>query len=83
MDAMTSTAALDQLETSAKSRFNLPSRRTLLASAIAIAVALAGAAWIIAPPTSESTDDVCRCGRGQGRCHAGQGADCARSSRGL
>jgi membrane fusion protein (multidrug efflux system) len=58
MDAMTSTAALDQLEVAEKSRFNLPSRRTLLASGVAIAIALAGAGWISAPPSSESTDDA-------------------------
>ena len=36
----------------------LPSRRTLTASAVAIAVAIGGVLWIGAPATSQSTDDA-------------------------
>ncbi len=38
--------------------FPLPSRRTLIASSVAIAVATIGALWITAAPTTESTDDA-------------------------
>jgi membrane fusion protein, multidrug efflux system len=38
--------------------FPLPSRRTLIASSVAIAVATLGALWITAAPTAESTDDA-------------------------
>jgi len=38
--------------------FALPSRRTLLASGVAIAVAIAGTIWIVAAPSTESTDDA-------------------------
>ncbi len=39
-------------------RLPLPSRRTLLASRVAVAVAIAGAIWIAAAPSTESTDDA-------------------------
>ncbi|MDE1918064.1 MAG: HlyD family secretion protein [Sphingomonadales bacterium] len=35
-----------------------PARRTLIASVVAVGVALAGAGWITMRPTSESTDDA-------------------------
>ncbi len=41
-----------------KRRFPLPSRRTLLASGVAIAIAVAGVVWMTAPPASQSTDDA-------------------------
>ena len=41
-----------------KRRLPLPSRRTLLASGVAVAIAIGGALWIIAPPSSEATDDA-------------------------
>jgi membrane fusion protein, multidrug efflux system len=42
----------------ARRRLPLPSRRTVLASGIALAVAMLGALWIAAPPATESTDDA-------------------------
>lgn len=42
----------------ARRRLPIPSRRTVLASAVAIAVAIGGAAWITATPSSESTEDA-------------------------
>lgn len=64
MDAMTTKMAGDAngagsaaSAPSAKSGFR-PSRRTLLASGVAIAVAIGGALWITAAPTSASTDDA-------------------------
>jgi membrane fusion protein, multidrug efflux system len=42
----------------ARRRLPLPSRRTVLASVIALAVAMLGALWIAAPPATESTDDA-------------------------
>ncbi len=56
MDAMTSDMTLPAV--SARPRFALPSRRTLAASGVAIAVAVAGVVWISAPPGSETTDDA-------------------------
>jgi membrane fusion protein (multidrug efflux system) len=56
MDAMTSDSELRVPPE--KRRFALPSRRTLGASGIALAVAVGGALWITAAPTSESTDDA-------------------------
>jgi membrane fusion protein (multidrug efflux system) len=53
MDAMTNNTRLV-----AARRSRLPSRRTLAASAVAITVAIGGALWITAAPTSESTDDA-------------------------
>jgi len=59
MDAMTKdNSVLADDAPPAKRRFALPSRRTLLASGVAIAVALAGAAWISLPPAAETTDDA-------------------------
>ncbi|WP_241659505.1 HlyD family secretion protein [Sphingomonas glacialis] len=39
-------------------RFPFPSGRTVAASGVAIAVAIAGTVWITAAPSSESTDDA-------------------------
>ena len=58
MDALTSRNLLEELAPAPRRRFPLPSRRTLLASGVVIAVALGGAAWIASPPGSESTDDA-------------------------
>ena len=59
MDAMTSNAALTADDVSIpRRRFALPSRRTLLASGIALAVAVAGAVWIGLPASAETTDDA-------------------------
>jgi membrane fusion protein (multidrug efflux system) len=58
MDAISTGAALDEHVAPGKRRFNLPSRRTLGASGVAIAVALAGALWITAAPSEQSTDDA-------------------------
>ncbi len=55
MDAMTSSAAIE--EQRAVRRFR-PSRRTVIASVVAIAVAAGGIAWITAPAASQSTDDA-------------------------
>lgn len=56
MDAMTSDPVMQK--TVAKRRISLPSRRTVMASGVAIAVAVAGGLWITSPTTSESTDDA-------------------------
>lgn len=56
MDAMTSGDAV--AATMPRRRMPLPSRRTLVASTVAITVAVAGVVWIAAAPTSESTDDA-------------------------
>jgi len=59
MDAITRDAPLAAAEADPpKKRFGLPSRRTLLASSVAVAVAIAGAAWISLPPSVETTDDA-------------------------
>src|ERR1700744_5079280 len=55
MDARTDGAAIGQ-EPPKKSR--LPSRRTLIASTVALAVAIGGAVWIALPPSAETTDDA-------------------------
>jgi membrane fusion protein, multidrug efflux system len=39
-------------------RFARPGRRMLIASALAVLVAIAGIAWVLAPASSESTDDA-------------------------
>jgi membrane fusion protein (multidrug efflux system) len=58
MDAITSPAALQQdVALAEKSRFR-PTRRTLLASGVAILIAVGGALWITAPAASASTDDA-------------------------
>ena len=58
MDAMTTPGTLEPgLEIAPRRRF-APSKRTVLASAVAIAVAAGGAVWITSAPTSESTDDA-------------------------
>jgi membrane fusion protein, multidrug efflux system len=56
MDAMTNAAA-SGLE-KPRRKLNLPSRRTVAASVIAISVAIGGAVWIALPPTAETTDDA-------------------------
>lgn len=56
MDAMTSEQTLKAAPP--KRRFPTPSRRTLAASTVAIAVAIGGAVWISSAPSSESTDDA-------------------------
>ncbi|WP_232476361.1 HlyD family secretion protein [Flavisphingomonas formosensis] len=56
MDAMTSVAAAEQEKH--RRKLKLPSRRTLVASGVALAIALAGAAWIATPPAVETTDDA-------------------------
>lgn len=56
MDAMTN-ATRSELEKSRR-RLKLPSRRTAIASVIALVVALGGAAWIALPPSAETTDDA-------------------------
>ncbi|WP_174287400.1 HlyD family secretion protein [Sphingomonas bacterium] len=53
---MTSDPAMQA--TAPRRRFPLPSRRTLMASGVASAVAVAGVVWITAPATSETTDDA-------------------------
>ncbi len=54
MDAMTTGS---ELEMPQRRRLR-PSRRTVLASVVAIAVAAGGALWITAEPSSQSTDDA-------------------------
>jgi membrane fusion protein, multidrug efflux system len=56
MDAMTN-AAGSGLE-KPRRRLNLPSRRTVIASAVALIAAIGGAVWIVLPPSSETTDDA-------------------------
>ena len=55
MDAMTNAAAIDQQK---PRKSFLPSRRTVMASTIALAVAIGGAVWIALPPSAETTDDA-------------------------
>ena len=57
MDAMTSEPMLSEAPAQQR-RLPLPSRRTLTASSVAIAIAIGGAVWITAAPSSESTDDA-------------------------
>ncbi len=54
MDAMTTGGTI----AATPRRLALPSRRTVLASVVAIAVAAGGALWITAAPSSQSTDDA-------------------------
>lgn len=56
MDAMTQAPAAAAQQT--RRGFPLPSQRTLLASGVAIAVAVAGVVWITLPPSVEATDDA-------------------------
>jgi membrane fusion protein, multidrug efflux system len=56
MDAITPVAAAG-LE-KPKRKLTLPSRRTVTASIVALAVAIGGAVWIALPPSVESTDDA-------------------------
>jgi membrane fusion protein, multidrug efflux system len=39
-------------------KLNLPSRRTMIASIVALAIAIGGALWIALPPSAETTDDA-------------------------
>lgn len=56
MDAVTEQpVTTDQV---ARNRPLLPSRRTILASGIALVAVAAGAVWILSAPSSESTDDA-------------------------
>jgi len=57
MDVMTSEPMLSEAPAQRR-RLSLPSRRTLTASSVAIAIAIGGAVWITAAPSSESTDDA-------------------------
>src|ERR1700761_4704708 len=56
MDAMTK-AVGSGLE-KPRRRLNLPSRRTMIASVVALIIAVGGAVWIALPPSSEVTDDA-------------------------
>src|SRR6201996_4654138 len=56
MDAMTK-AVGSGLE-KPRRRLNLPSRRTMIASVVALIIAVGGAVWIAMPPSSEVTDDA-------------------------
>jgi membrane fusion protein (multidrug efflux system) len=56
MDAMTK-AVGSGLE-KPRRRLNLPSRRTMVASVVALIIAVGGAVWIALPPSSETTDDA-------------------------
>lgn len=58
MDAVATGAEFPSANSIEKRKRRLPSRRTLVASGVAIAVALAGAAWIMAEPSSQTTDDA-------------------------
>jgi membrane fusion protein (multidrug efflux system) len=58
MDAVTTDAEFLSAEPIEKKSRRLPSRRTLMASGVAIAVAIAGGAWITAEPSSQTTDDA-------------------------
>ena len=58
----------------------LPSRRTVIASVVALAIAIGGAVWIALPPSAESTDDayiggdiasISRTDRAESNCSAG------------
>ena len=54
MDAMTGTVEVEK----PKRKLKLPSRRTAIASIVALAIAIGGALWIALPPSAESTDDA-------------------------
>ena len=47
-----------QSTTKTKMRFSLPARRTLIVGASALAFALAGSIYILAPPSTQSTDSA-------------------------
>jgi membrane fusion protein, multidrug efflux system len=55
MDARVDTDAAEQKP---KRKLNLPSRRTVIASVVALAIAIGGAVWIALPPSAETTDDA-------------------------
>ena len=54
MDAMTAGSGI----AASRGRRLRPSRRTVLASVVAVAIAAGGALWITAAPSSQSTDDA-------------------------
>jgi membrane fusion protein (multidrug efflux system) len=56
MDARTDAAAIGQVKP--RRKLSLPSPRTVIASAVALTVAIGGAVWIALPPSAESTDDA-------------------------
>jgi len=56
MDAMTSDPIVQADDT--RRRLPRPSRRTVLSSGVALAVAIGGVVWITAPASSETTDDA-------------------------
>jgi membrane fusion protein (multidrug efflux system) len=56
MDAMTDVAAGERAKP--RRKLNLPSLRTVMASAVALTLAIGGAVWIAMPSSSESTDDA-------------------------
>ncbi|QYE33921.1 MULTISPECIES: HlyD family secretion protein [Sphingosinicellaceae] len=56
MDAMTTSGTIEA--TPRRRRLPRPSRRTILASVVAITIAAGGALWITAAPSSQSTDDA-------------------------
>jgi len=56
MDARVDTDAAEQAKP--KRKLNLPSRRTVIASVVALAIAIGGAVWIALPPSAETTDDA-------------------------
>jgi len=57
MDAVTKDPMLEE-RSPQRRRLSLPSRRTLVASGVAIAIGVGGAFWITAAPSSEPTDDA-------------------------
>src|SRR4051812_34778786 len=57
MDAAVNSIGIPALADEAAPRRG-PSRRTLLAGAVALAVAASGAAWIVLPASQESTEDA-------------------------
>src|ERR1700753_4024971 len=56
MDAMADGAAIRQ--STARRKIVLPSRRTVIASVVALALAFGGALWIALPSSAETTDDA-------------------------
>lgn len=58
MDAIAAQNSSEVREDAAPKRRFAPSKRTVIASSVAIAVAVGGAVWITSPPTSEYTEDA-------------------------
>jgi membrane fusion protein (multidrug efflux system) len=56
MDARVEPAAVEQVKP--RKKLNLPSRRTLIASLVALTAAIGGTVWIALPPSAETTDDA-------------------------